>query len=168
MLTIIRKTTWRALTAERDELRDKLDQARADHAGAVEYSERVERVAEGQLKDLAQTHADLIKARRYGSQLRGELVEARRTLDDSREVLAEMRTDLDRMRADAADPEHGETFRAALAYGVLKRMYAEVRDRGPGRSLGRPWDLLAIILGFDEAASDVPAEALAEVEGGSA
>lgn len=80
--------------------------------------------------------------------LRAALADAKAETDATAAVLEEMRGDLDQLRAHASDSETGGSFRAALAYRVLRDAYEQQRDAGVESN--RPWDLLAVLLGFDE------------------
>ena len=47
--------------------------------------------------------------------------------------MAELREDLAKLRAAAADPQTGETVRAALAYNILRDLYADAWKEVPGK-----------------------------------
>lgn len=85
-------------------------------------------------------------------QVTGERDAARAELDETRAELdlaaAELRRDLDRLRTDAADPDTGTDVQARIALGVLRRLIREARNVAP---LGRPLDLVAVIIGEDPA-----------------
>lgn len=78
---------------------------------------------------------------------------------DTEEQMAEIREDLAKIRAAAADTENGETVRAALAYHVLRDMYADAWNQGLLPK--RPFDLIAVLLDFQTAdqkpATPIPA-----------
>lgn len=134
MFRIVRTSTLAALRADSTALpvalRD-LDQARAEAEAANDSAIRAETVAEDQLRQLARLHADRAQ----------EEAATRAELDA-------IRTDVARLRDAAADPETGDSFRQALAYGVLRDLIADARARGV--ELGRPFDLVASLLGFDD------------------
>jgi DNA repair exonuclease SbcCD ATPase subunit len=172
MFRIIRTTTLQAL---RDDVAEADQTASAYNAEAEKwhrlYTDEVQRADDAE--QAADHTAELRGEDRehYEQQianLRTELVEARRSVEDNSSVLAEMRADLDQIRAAAADPEHGESVRAAIAYGVLRDAYDDVRSRGEVQRLGREWDLLSVVLGFDADRDSAPASTVpVEMKGGT-
>jgi hypothetical protein len=165
MFRIIRTETLRTLrraTDERDAARAELAAARHDAELAKDSAIRAETTGENLLRDLAQAHADRIKAERAATAARVALDGRDRT---EAETMQQIRADLNQIRADAADPELGKTMKAAIAHGVLRRLYADAIESGivPGR----PWDILALVLdlGADDAPAGYPAPAIVAADG---
>ncbi|MFC8408608.1 hypothetical protein ACFUG9_34345 [Streptomyces griseoincarnatus] len=172
MFRIVRTTTLDALRADSAALpavRQERDQAKTEAARATDSAVRAESVAEKQLRELARLHAENFQAERETrvqyeglrtviQQVTEERDAARKERDqaerEARDELAEIRRDVDRLRAAAADPETGESMRHAIAYGVLRNLIDDARARG--LELGRPFDLVAILLGFDQAGQESP------------
>lgn len=159
MLCIIRTTTLRTLRADIAEADDAANAYSAEaekwhkhYTDEVQRADEAEQTAQhtaelrGEDRDHYAERIDLYEKRI--DRLRHALATARAGDEATAAVLAEMREDLDQIRTDAADPETGASFRAALAYSTLRRMYDQ--HRAAGLDLGRPWDLLAAVLGFDE------------------
>ncbi|MEU3521819.1 hypothetical protein ABZ770_42440 [Streptomyces sp. NPDC006654] len=147
MIRIVRKATLDALYADRTalaETREELAIAQAATGSANDAAIRAENTAEELLKDLGQAHADRIQAERDARQARTDRA-ADKTETDRQ--LAELREDLAKLRAAAADLETGDTVRAALAHNILRDLYADAWREG--LLPNRPWDLLAVVLGFD-------------------
>ncbi|MGA5606187.1 hypothetical protein ACPCUF_35115 [Streptomyces griseoincarnatus] len=165
MFRIVRTTTLDALRADSAALpavRQERDQAKTEAARATDSAVRAESVAEKQLRELARLHAENFQAERETrvqyeglrtviQQVTAERDAARTERDQveaaARRELEEIRQDVDRLRAAAADPETGESMRHAIAYGVLRNLIDDARARG--LELGRPFDLVAVLLGFD-------------------
>jgi predicted RNase H-like nuclease (RuvC/YqgF family) len=154
MIRIIRTARLRALHTERAELTAALRQARRDaetwtdrYLNATSrcaaelgrtLTERVATQTEADLRaDLAEAEQTAAQYEQRIDRLRRALADARATTGATASVLAEMRADLDQIRTDAANPETGTSFRAALAYATLRRMYEQQRAAG-------------VDLGFDE------------------
>ncbi|MFE1576246.1 hypothetical protein [Streptomyces fradiae] len=157
--------------AELDQLRDdqaELETVRADLAAARSEVEivtdsaiRADAVADDLLRRLARAHADTIAAEREMAQqfagLQAVIRQVTAERDDARkavrqeygDVIEQMRADLAQLRADASDTETGESMRAAIAYGVLGRMINEVRAQDEKGELRPPFDVVALVLGFD-------------------
>ena len=149
MIRFIRTTTLNALHADRDALKEAridVERARNEASLANDSAIRAETVAQRQLKDLAQAHADCIQADRDRDTAVAALTQHKA---DTEQQLAELREDLAKLRAAAADPQTGETVRAALAYNLLREMYANAWKQG--LLPNRPFDLLAAVLDFDTA-----------------
>ena len=157
MFRIIRTTTLNALQADSAALpavQQELTQAKAEAEHATDSAIRAENVAEQQLRVLARAHADRFQAERE----RDEAVAQRR--QDKTETdrqLAELREDFTRLRDAAADPDTGETVRAALAYRVLRDLYADAWAQGLLPK--RPFDVIAAVMGFDTPKSQAAAAA---------
>lgn len=136
MIRIVRTATLR-------ELRE--DVAEADRVAEVNNGEADKwnglYVAEAERADAAEELLDTV---------RGELDEARAELDLA---AASLRRDLDRLRADAADKDTGTDVQARIALGVLRRLIREARNVAP---LGRPLDLVAVLVGEDPADTPHP------------
>lgn len=170
MFRIIRTTTLDALRADSAALpavRQERDQARSEAAAATDSAIRAETVAEDQLRQLAQLHADRLEAEREARtqyeglhavirQVTAERDAARTERDQveaaARRELEEIHRDVARLQDAAADPETGESIRHAIAYGVLKNLFQDARAHG--LEVGRPLDLVAVILGFDAPATE--------------
>ncbi|MEZ3182980.1 hypothetical protein KYY02_31270 [Streptomyces pimonensis] len=170
MFRIIRTATLDALRADSVALpavRQERDQAKSEAERATDSAIRAENVAGDQLRQLAQLHADRFEAERETraqyeglhaviKQVTAERDAARTERDQveaaARAELDEIRQDVDRLRDAAADPETGEGIRHAIAYGVLRNLVDDVRARG--LELGRPLDLVAVLLGFDAPPTD--------------
>src|SRR5262249_44255864 len=67
---------------------------------------------------------------------------------EAQKQLAEIRAEVEQIRRDAADTDTGQTMRAALAYRMFQRMYADARAQG--LTAKAPIDLVALVLGLDE------------------
>lgn len=149
MLRIVRTDTLAALNADRDALhaaQAEAAQAKSEAEQAHDSAIRAETAFEQQLKQLATAYAGQIQAERERDTARKQLAELKA---DTETQLAEMREDLANLRAAAADTETGETVRAALAYRLLRDMYADAWKEGLLPK--RPFDLLAVVLDFDTA-----------------
>ena len=149
MLRLIRTVTLDTLRADSAELataREQLDHAKTEAATATDAAINAETAAEKILRDLAQAHADRIQAERDARQARDELVQAKA---DTAQQLTELGEDFAKLRDAAADTETGETIRGALAYNVLRDLYADAWAQGLLPK--RPFDVLAAVLGFDAA-----------------
>lgn len=147
MLRVIRKTVLDTLHNDQAELahvREELVSTKAELAIVTNSATRTEVVAQDLLKQTAQAHADRFQAERDRDAARRERDQveaaARRELD-------EIRRDVAQLRDAAADTETGQSMRAAIAYDVLRNLVDDARARG--LELGRPFDLVAIVLGFD-------------------
>lgn len=154
MLRIIRTQTLTSLYADREALHTALteaEQAKSEAAGAHDSAIRAEAVAEDLLKQAGQAHADRFQAERDRDAARDQLAQQRA---ETEQQLAELRQDLAKLRAAAADPDTGETVRAALAYNLLRALYADAWKEG--LLPGRPFDLLAVVLDFDTADQKTP------------
>lgn len=147
MIRIIRTATLRnlqtdaAATAQARQDADRLaGEADNWHSRYDEANTAYERA----FTDLGQALADQIKAERE----RNEAV-ARREQDkaETDRQMAELREDFTRLRDAAADTETGETVRAALAYRVLRDLYADAWAQGLLPK--RPFDVIAAVMGFD-------------------
>lgn len=144
MFRLVRTATLRALYADRTELaatKEDLAITQAAAGSANDAAERAAAVAEKQLRQLAEVHAALMEVERERDRAR---VDARK---EAGQQLAELGEDLARLRDAAADTETGQTVRAAIAYRVLRDLYADGRRRG--LKPGRPFDVAAAVLGFD-------------------
>lgn len=120
---------------------------------ATNSANRAEAVAGQQLRQLAQANADLVQAERDRDAARAELAEARKdAIEGYGEEVAGMRADLDRMLADAAHPETGDGFKAALAYRLLRGLYQQAKEQTTeqGGEIVRLFAVSAHVLGFDE------------------
>jgi hypothetical protein len=149
MFRIIRKTTLDELTkrADRaDELGREADRLTTDLARVTDSAIRTETVAERQLKDLAQAYADNIGLQRVAAEARAEAARARAEADQQ---IAEIRDDVMKLREAAADTETGATIRGAIAYRLVKDLMAEAAAATEGAELRRPFDIAAMVLGFD-------------------
>ena len=147
MLRIIRKTALDALHADRAALentRTELDQAKTDAGTANDSAIRAENTAEDLLKQLGQAHADRIQAERDARQARLDREQGKAETDRQ---LAELREDLIKIRAAANDTENGDTVRGALAYNILRDLYADAWAQGLLPK--RPFDVMAVVLGFE-------------------
>lgn len=154
MIRITRTATLNCLRADSAELaiiRAELDQAKTESGNATDSAIRAETLAETQLRQLAQAHADRIQADRDLASARAELAQQRA---DTNEQLTELREDLAKLHAAAADPETGQTVRSALAYNILRDLYADAWKEGLLPK--RPFDLLAVVLDFDTADQKKP------------
>lgn len=154
MFRIVRKATLDALHADRAALgnaRDQLKQAKTEAETATDSAIRAEAAAEDLLKQTAQAHADGIQAERERDQAVAQREQDKAETDRQ---MAELREDLTRLRDAAADLETGETVRAALAYRLLRDMYADAWKEGLLPQ--RPFDLLAVVLDFDTADQTTP------------
>ncbi|QDN84429.1 hypothetical protein [Streptomyces sp. RLB3-6] len=156
MLRIVRTTALDALRADSAALetaRQELAQAQTEATTATDSAIRAETLAEMQLRQLAQAHADRIQAERERNTARAERDQARE--DAQQEVqkqLAEIRAEVEQIRCDAADTETGAIVRGAIAFHMLQRLYADARARG--LEAKPPVDLVALILRLD---ADEPA-----------
>lgn len=149
MIRFVRTATLDALHADRaalKEARAEAEQAKTEAALATDSAIRAETVAERQLRDLAQALAARFQAERDRDTARDALNQHKA---DTEQQMAEIREDLAKLRAAAADTETGETVRAALAYNILRDLYADAWKEG--LLPNRPFDLLAVVLNFDTA-----------------
>lgn len=147
MFRIVRKTTLDALHADQAALeaaREELGHAKTEAATATDSAIRTETVAEDLLKQAAQAHADRFQAERERDQAIDQRKQDKAETDRQ---MAELREDLARLRDAARDTQTGETVRAALAYRLLRDMYADAWKEGLLPK--RPFDLLAVVLDFD-------------------
>lgn len=147
MLRIVRKTTLDALRTGQtglDQAREEAARAKSEAAAATDAATRAEEWAESLFKDLGKAHADVFQAQRDAQQARTD-----RDLDktETDRQMAELREDLARLREAADDLETGETRRAAIAYQVLRDLYADAWREGLLPQ--RPFDVVAAVLGFD-------------------
>lgn len=153
MIAIVRTTTLNALRADSAALettREDLTRAQTEAATATDSATRAETLAEQQLRQLAQAHADRFQAERDRDAARKERDQALETArQEAQQQLAEIRAEVDQIRRDAADTGTGETMRAALAYRMFQRLYADARAQGLVAK--PPVDLVAVILGLDGA-----------------
>ncbi|MGW3910557.1 hypothetical protein ACWEBX_03380 [Streptomyces sp. NPDC005070] len=134
----------RAREAEAADLQHELDIANAKAGSANDAAIRAENL-ETQLRQSAQAHADRIQAERD----RDAACTGRDQVEAAaRKELDEICADVVRLR-DAADAASGGAVRGALAYRLLRDLYADAKARG--LEPGRPFDLAAIVLGFDDA-----------------
>nr|WP_107908872.1 hypothetical protein [Streptomyces chartreusis] len=154
MPRIIRTSTLAALRAEAAKvagLQEDLEISKAATGSANDAAARAEAVAERQLRELGQAHADNIRFQRERDEARTgrDQVEA-----EARKELDEIHADVAKLQDAARNSETGQGMREALAYRVLKDLVEDARARG--LQLGRPLDLVAIVLGFD---TEAPAQA---------
>ncbi|WP_329376076.1 hypothetical protein [Streptomyces sp. NBC_01483] len=147
MIRIIRTATLRdlqtsaAATAQARQEADRLaGEADNWHSRYDEADAAHERV----MKDLGQALADRIKAERERNEARTQREQDKAETDRQ---MAELREDFTRLRDAAADTETGETMRAALAYRVLRDLYADAWAQGLLPK--RPFDVIAAVMGFD-------------------
>lgn len=155
MIRVIRTTTLRTLQADAAQLANAQMDAASNAAEATRWQKRhreADTAFGGALKDLAQARANQIKAERERNQ-----AIARREQDkaETDRQMAELREDLAKIRDAAADTDTGETARAALAYRLLRDMYADAYKEGLLPK--RPFDVLAVVLGFDTPDQTAPA-----------
>lgn len=149
MFRVIRKATLDALRVDRvalERAREELAQASTQAATATDSAVRAETVAEDLLKQTAQAHADRIQAERERDQA---VAHRQQDKTETDRQMAELREDLATIRAAAADTDNGETVRAALAYNLLRDLYADAWKEGLLPK--RPFDLLAVVLNFETA-----------------
>ncbi|MER6789510.1 hypothetical protein ABT330_33675 [Streptomyces sp. NPDC000658] len=147
MFRIVRTTTLAALRAKDADLADlqcELDIANAATGSANDAVIRMENLAETQLRQLAQAHADRSRPNATAGAARADRdkIEA-----ETRSQLAEIHADVARLQDAVADATTGDSVRGALAYRMLRDLYADAKARG--LEPGRPFDLVAIVLGFD-------------------
>lgn len=157
MFRIIRKTTLDALHADQAALqqtRQELAQANTEAATATDSAVRAEAVAQDLLKQTAQAHADRFQAERERDQAVAQREQDKTETDQQ---IAELREDFTRLCDAAADTETGETRRAAIAYRVLRDLYADAWAQGLLPK--RPFDVIAAVMGFDAPESQAVAAA---------
>ncbi|MFD6911786.1 hypothetical protein [Streptomyces virginiae] len=180
MIRIVRTRTHAALLADRDELirtRAALANARQATADATATAEDHKATAEFRRKEAAaavdardRALTDLAGARRQVTVAEEGTValvkQVTRERDTAREeagVLDDVRQDLLRLRDHAANPEDGGTVRGAIAYGVLRDLITRARteraEAGQEGGLPRPFDVIAMVLGFDTDEADEDAAA---------
>lgn len=156
MLRIIRTSTYAALLGGRDEL-DRIRNALDTITAARDRA----------LTDVARARADAAKLTHRVASLGGELERAheaaaraarrataaetdRDTVRDQAGALDEVRADLLRLRDHAADDSG---VRGAIAYGVLRDLITRARqerdEAGEDGGLPRPFDVIAMVLDFD-------------------
>ncbi len=152
MLRIVRKTTLDALHADQTALAKAIEDAKhakTEAEQATDSAIRAETANEDLMKRLGQAYADTVKAERRANEIqqaRSAEVQDKATTDRQ---IAELRQDLDRLRDAAADTETGETVQAAIAYRILRDLYADAWREG--LLPRRPFDVIAAVLGFDTA-----------------
>lgn len=149
MFRIIRTATLRTLQADAAQLANARMDADSNATEAARWQKRhreADTAFGGALKDLAQARADQIKAERERNQA---IAQREQDKTETDRQMAEIRDDLAKIRAAAADTENGETVRAALAYHVLRDMYADAWNQGLLPK--RPFDLIAVLLDFQTA-----------------
>lgn len=151
MIRIIRTATLRSLKADavataevRQEAADNASQAETWQARYNEANTAYER----SFKDLGRALAGRFQAERELNEAHAQRTQDKAATDQQ---LAELREDLARLRAAAADTETetGESVRAALAYNILRDLYADAWREGLLPK--RPFDLLAAVLDFKTA-----------------
>lgn len=154
MFRVIRTTTLEALRADQTALGDihsELEQAKTEAELANDAVTRAETNADDLLKQLGQALADRISAERARD---AAIAQREQDKTETDRQLAQLRQDIATIRAAAADTENGETVRAALAYHVLRDMYADAWNQGLLPK--RPFDLIAALLDFKTADQPAP------------
>ncbi|MFD9523556.1 hypothetical protein [Streptomyces sp. NPDC059979] len=180
MIRIVTAATHAALLADRDELirtRAALANAREATAKANATAEDFKNTAEFRRKETeaaadARDRAltDLARARKEAEgadtglqALVRQITAERDTARKEAGALDEVRADLIRLRDHAANPEDGGPVRGAIAYGVLRDLITRARteraEAGEPGGLPRPFDVIAMVLGFDTAGADADADA---------
>ncbi|MFD5489490.1 hypothetical protein ACFWIV_28950 [Streptomyces virginiae] len=185
MIRIVRTRTHNAMIADSDELRrtraalananTATEQAKAtadDFKRTAEWrrkeAEQAIDARDRALTDLARVRKEAGEADRIAGEGTQALVrQVTRERDAAREeagAIGEVRADLARLRALAADPEDGGPVRGAIAYGVLRDLIGRARqeraEAGEASGLPRPFDVIALVLGFDTDEPDADAAAL--------
>ncbi|MEJ8671890.1 hypothetical protein WKI71_36660 [Streptomyces sp. MS1.AVA.1] len=158
MIRIIRTATLRSLQADAAQTAEARQEVVAQAAEVENWHARYNEAHaayERAFKDLGQAHADRFQAERDRDTARNELAQ---TKADTDQQMAELREDFAKIRAAAADTENGETVRAALAYHVLRDMYADAWNQGLLPK--RPFDLIAALLDFKTAEQPAAAPAV--------
>ncbi|MGW2582591.1 hypothetical protein ACWCYZ_14870 [Streptomyces virginiae] len=181
MFRILRTRTHTALLADRD----ALAQARTDLDAAADARDRAltdltqtRKAAADQFGTVESLRAQLGEAREAAAAAAARRAtdaedgtitlvrQVTRERDAAREeagALDEVRQDLIRLRDHAANPEDGGPVRGAIAYGVLRDLIGRARqertEAGETGSLPRPFDVIAMVLGFDTAEPDADADA---------
>lgn len=155
MIRIIRTATFQALQADAAQAAGAREEAISQAADAENWRARYNEANaayERAFKDLGQALADRIKAERQRDEAQAQRQQDKAATDQQ---LTELREDLAKIRAAANDTENGETVRAALAYHVLRDMYADAWNQG--LLPNRPYDLIAALLDFKTAEQPAPA-----------
>ena len=144
------------------DLRDRVAQAELDRAEADQVAARCTAEATTWHELYVHAEEDAARTARLRAALWEQLEQALRERDEARaerdqaqadaqkeaeQQLAELREDFARIRDAAADSETGQTVRAAIAYRVLRDLYADALARG--LEPHRPVDILGVVLGFD-------------------
>lgn len=154
MFRIIRTATFRGLQNDAAKSAEARQEAISQAADAENWRARYDEANtayERAFKDLGQALADRIKAERQRDEAQAERQQDKDATDQQ---MAEIREDLAKIRAAANDTENGETVRAALAYHVLRDMYADAWNQGLLPK--RPYDLIAVLLDFKTAEQPTP------------
>lgn len=149
MIRIIRTGVLRRLKADAAEADGARLEAANNAAEADLWKTRYDEANaayERAFTDLGQSLANRIKAERQRDQAIAQREQDKAETDRQ---LAEIREDLATIQAAVADTENGETVRAALAYHVLRDMYADAWNQGLLPK--RPFDLIAVLLEFKTA-----------------
>ncbi|MFE9793554.1 hypothetical protein ACFYRL_17650 [Streptomyces goshikiensis] len=157
------RTAVDALTDARDRALTDLSQTRkaaADQVGTVESL----RVQLSEAREAAAAAARQVTAAEEGTvALVKQVTRERDTAREEAGALDEVRQDLIRLRAHAANPEDGGPVRGAIAYGILRDLIGRARqeraEAGQDGGLPRPFDVIAMVLGFDTAEADEDAAA---------
>jgi hypothetical protein len=147
MIRIIRTANLRDLQADAaataEARRDSAAHAAETDNWRSRYNE-ANAAYERAFKDLAQALADRIQAERDRDTARTQRDQAQA---DTERQIAELREDFTKLRDAATATDTGETVRAAIAYDVLRDLYADAWAQGLLPK--RPFDVIAAVLGFD-------------------
>ncbi|WP_405425596.1 hypothetical protein [Streptomyces erythrochromogenes] len=179
MIRIVTAATYAALLADRDDLRrTRAALANADRATteakataddfkntAAWLRKDAEAAADARdraLTDLARVRKEAQEADRIAGEGTQAIVrQVTRERDTAREeagALDDVRQDVLRLRDFAADPDNGHAVRGAIAYGVLRDLITRARqeraEAGEEGGLPRPFDVVALVLGFDNDGQD--------------
>lgn len=149
MIRIIRTATLHSLQADAAATAEAQQDAVTHAAEAETWQSRYNEANtayERSFKDLGRALAGRFQAERELNESRAQREQDKAATDQQ---LAELREDLTRLRAAAADTETGESVRAALAYNILRDLYADAWREGLLPK--RPFDLLAAVLDFKTA-----------------
>lgn len=147
MIRIIRTATLRTLQADAAKTAEARQEVVAQAADVEQWHTRYDEANaayERAFTDLGQALADQLKAERQRDQA---IAQREQDKTETDRQMAELREDLAHLRDAVNDTETGETRRAALAYRVLKDLYADAYKEGLLPK--RPFDVIAAVLGFD-------------------
>ncbi|MET8113774.1 hypothetical protein [Streptomyces prasinus] len=145
MFRIIRTANLRALQADAAATAEARQEVVAQAADVEVWHSRYDetRAAYDRVfKELGQAHADRIQAERDRADvlIRQELDQAA-----TEQEMGQIRDEYRRIRDAAADPETGESVRAAIALRFLGDLYVDARERGQDTSA---LDMVAVVCGF--------------------